>query len=344
LSKTVSSNATAGEKLKHKPKAPAGKAVTEKHKAKKTDVIKLKEGKKTTKVIKKAVPIATNWMKALRLYKSAAGKEKTLQWAYNSLNFIQTSFNAKSVASSTPHIELIRKIQKHFVSAINNNLNKEKLVIDVDSALLEDIKEALSTIKTNKELPKPKVSDVDLNGIVNSHDVAHARFEHIALTGKWRKMIGEPSAPFHIMFYGMPGSGKSTIAIQFAHYLASEGFNVLYVAKEEGISKTIQTKIRSLDAMHKNLDISENPKNLHKYDVVFFDSINELQMKSEDLRKIQKKYPALSTVSILKATKQGKYLGESDFAHIVQAEFKCENGFCKAEKNRFGGNDAVNIF
>jgi predicted ATP-dependent serine protease len=57
----------------------------------------------------------------------------------------------------------------------------------------------------------------------------------------------------------------------------------------------------------------------------------------------KKKKPRTSTIQIFKATKEGKFLGQNDYSHMVQAVFKCEGGMCWAEKNRFGGNEGVKI-
>ena len=85
------------------------------------------------------------------------------------------------------------------------------------------------------------------------------------------------------------------------------------------------------------------PANLNDFDIIIIDSINEMNMQPDDIREIQSKYPKLSTVQIFKATKEGKFLGQSDFAHLCQAELKCFDGKCQAGKNRFGGNGVVGI-
>jgi len=70
---------------------------------------------------------------------------------------------------------------------------------------------------------------------------------------------------------------------------------------------------------------------------------SEMNMTPDDIRKIQETYPNLSTWQIFKATKECKFLGQSDLGHLCQAELVCEDGFCQAHKNRFGGNIRVGI-
>jgi hypothetical protein len=40
---------------------------------------------------------------------------------------------------------------------------------------------------------------------------------------------------------------------------------------------------------------------------------------------------------------EGHFLGLSDFGHLCQAELVCQDSYCQAQKNRFGGNVRVGI-
>jgi predicted ATP-dependent serine protease len=196
-----------------------------------------------------------------------------------------------------------------------------------------------------KGIKKTKLSSLSGLGVVSSTDLAEMNFKSLPFTGKFKDLIGNPTIPFHIMAYGLPGSGKSTLAIQFAKYLAEKhNMKVLYLAKEEGISGTTQEKFIRLNAIHQNIDIAEKmPENLSNYDVLVIDSVNEMNFTPDNIRQIQTKYPRLSTLQLFKATKEGKFLGQSDFAHLCQAEIKCFEGKAQAQKNRFGGNLEVQI-
>ena len=197
-------------------------------------------------------------------------------------------------------------------------------------------------------MEKPKVKPQSLSGlgIVPSTELVKMSFKTLPFEGDWKKLIGNPSVPFHIMFYGMGGSGKSTISVQFAHYLASRhNFKVLFVAKEEGISQTAQEKFKRLNAVHPNVFIDDgtNLNQAFRFDAVVIDSVNEMNLSPNDIRSLQGKSSQTSTIQIFKATKEGKFLGQNDYSHMVQAVFKCEDGMCYAEKNRFGGNEGMKI-
>lgn len=184
--------------------------------------------------------------------------------------------------------------------------------------------------------------------VMSASEIVRAVYYVLELRNLWKKGIGNVSAPFHLLFWGEKGSGKSTLLINFAKYLAKEHkLKVLYVAKEEGTSYTLQEKIKRLRANVDNLYFAENipdNKTLKSFDVLLIDSINSIGMTSEQLEDLKQKHPELSTVVLLMAYKSGDtYKGDSDFGHNAQAVFKVYDGKWKAEKNRFGGSDEVNI-
>lgn len=201
-------------------------------------------------------------------------------------------------------------------------------------------------IKKNNKQPE-KIKGIKLPpGVISSNQLKKMEFETIPFKGEWKNLIGDPSKPFHIMIYGKAGMGKSTQSVLFARYIADDHkFNVLYLAKEEGIGHTIKKKFKRLNAFRDNIYLIENklPNDLSYFDLLIIDSINELKMSPDELSEIQKNNPRLSTWQIFQVKKDGDFRGASEFRHLCQAEFICEEGYCHAEKNRFGGNEWVKI-
>ncbi len=317
---------------------------TKKDTSKKSSQLSLKL--KNTKTKKAVVP---SWLAIIRSFLRFANKERTQTSLRRFLKVLQASFDAKRTADKpTPHIALIREIQDTMVKQINRNISKKKLVIKVSDSFILKLTKVSQSVVVSSKLEKPKVKEESLSGlgIVPSTELVKMNFKTLPFDGDWKTLIGNPSVPFHLMFYGRGGSGKSTLSVQFAHYLASKhNFKVLFVAKEEGISQTAQDKFKRLNAVHPNvfIDDGRNLEHSGKFDAVVLDSVNELNLSPDDIRRLQERSPNTSTIQIFKATKEGKFLGQNDYSHMVQAVFRCEDGVCVAEKNRFGGNETIKI-
>ena len=341
-------------------KKPVKKTTTAPVKSKVTSRKKRATEKKSNKNTFSKAPA---WLVAIRKFISIAGKEYRQKTIRESLAFIQRSFDAKKVKTPTPHIDLIKAIQLTLVTSVNDQIGKDKIKVVANSALVEKCRKVSRqyTIRKTKQLATKKSvavktlaglkkNDENLEslsglGVIKSTDLPGMHFKSLAFDGKFKDLIGMPTQPFHIMVYGLPGSGKSTLAIKFAKYLAeNHNLKILFLAKEEGISGTTQEKFLRLNAVNSNIDIAERmPSDLINYDVLMIDSVNEMNFTPDDIRHIQTKYPKLSTLQLFKATKEGKFLGASDFAHLCQAEIKCFDGKAQAQKNRFGGNLEIEI-
>lgn len=181
------------------------------------------------------------------------------------------------------------------------------------------------------------------NDDLNSLSLLNKNFTVLNLGGKWGDFVGKPSKNFKMMVYGMPGNGKSTFSILFAAYLSKQkGMKVLYVASEEKLGYTFKEKLMRLDAANSNLWISEDieGKDFSQYDVVFLDSINDLNMTSDDLNKLPKN---VAYVCVVQCTKDGSYKGDQGLAHDCDIVIKVESMKATKEKNRFGGGVVFDV-
>ena len=178
-------------------------------------------------------------------------------------------------------------------------------------------------------------SIADTEGVISSNDLINADFDSIGFTGRWESFFGCPSSKFKFMVYGTAGSGKSTFCLQLAKYLSKDlGKKVLYVASEEKFGYTLKEKIERLNVANSNFFIAESlPLDLSKYDVIFFDSVNDMQIEADELEEISN---GKATVSIFQCTKEGVYKGGQAFAHNADVVVRVENMTAKTEKNRFG--------
>lgn len=195
-------------------------------------------------------------------------------------------------------------------------------------------------LKASEQVLKGLHGIVDVNfesgDVVNSTTIEGKNFDTLDFHGRWEGFFGKPSPDFKFMFYGKPGNGKSTFALQFAGYLSKElGKSVLYVANEEGFGYTLQEKVKRLNVANSNLYLCDSvPEDLSQFDVVFLDSVNNLGLEPEDLKAMPS---GKAYVYIFQTTKDGNYMGKQEFAHDVDTVVRVENMNAYKDKNRYGG-------
>jgi DNA repair protein RadA/Sms len=170
---------------------------------------------------------------------------------------------------------------------------------------------------------------------------------------------------------GEPGVGKSTLMLQIANSLASQGLVVLYVCGEESAEQT-SLRAKRLQIDHQNLYLlSETSFSAIKTqidqiqpDVAIVDSV-QIVYKSEipsapgsvvQVREIATEFMHLAkghgitTFLIGHVTKSGELAGPRVLEHLVDTVLDFEgdrqHGFrlLRAIKNRFGATDEIAIF
>lgn len=179
--------------------------------------------------------------------------------------------------------------------------------------------------------------------VVNSEDLLKMEFETIGLQGKYRQLIGDPSVGFTAMVYGLPKSGKSTLCLDFANYLAVHHGKVLYCAIEEGFGYTLKEKIERLKADHPNLFLTDQvPENLGDYNFVFIDSVSKAGMDITEIDRLHKSFPQVSFIFIYHTTKEGKFKGVNSHAHEVDVIIQVEKGVASST-GRFSAGGRLEI-
>jgi deoxyadenosine/deoxycytidine kinase len=169
--------------------------------------------------------------------------------------------------------------------------------------------------------------DDDNGMIVSSGELLAMDFQTIGLQGRYKELIGDPSVGFTAMVYGLPKSGKSTMCLDFANYLAANHGKVLYCAIEEGFGYTLKEKIERLKAHHSNLYITDRvPENLNDFHFVFIDSVSKAGMDVNDIDSLRKMHPVVSFIFIYHTTKEGKFKGVNEHAHEVDVIVQVEKG------------------
>jgi len=166
------------------------------------------------------------------------------------------------------------------------------------------------------------------NGMIVSSGELHAMdFQTSGQQGKYRELIGDPCVGFTAMVYGLPKSGKSTMCLDFANYLASLHGKVLYCAIEEGFGYTLKEKVERLKAHHSNLYITDRvPENQNDFQFVFIDSVSKAGMDVNAIDQLRKMHPDTSFIFIYHTTKEGHFKGVNEHAHEVDVIIQVEKG------------------
>jgi hypothetical protein len=185
--------------------------------------------------------------------------------------------------------------------------------------------------------------DDDNGMIVSSGELLAMDFQTIGLQGKYKELIGDPSVGFTAMVYGLPKSGKSTMCLDFANYLAAHHGKVLFCAVEEGFGYTLKEKIERLKAHHSKLYITDRvPENISDFDFVFIDSVSKAGMDVNDIDQIRKLHPNTSFIFIYHTTKEGKFKGVNEHAHEVDVIVQVDKGKATST-GRFNAGGSMDI-
>lgn len=296
----------------------------------------------------------------IKQYIGIHGKKDVKDKAKALLNRIEKAILSGKIPETCPYWNEIHEIKSSLESYIGNKSKAPAINENTLNGIMSWIAKRQQKKKVSKYLQKIYEAERGLKGVENeekptlnsnpepvvitSTKLAGMNFETIGLKGKYRDLIGDPSVGFSAMVFGLPKSGKSTLCIDFAKYLAENHGKVLYVAIEEGFGYTLKEKFERLRAIHPNLVIAEKlPEDLTPYQFVFIDSVSKAGLTSLDLTKLRKDNSKTAFIFIFHTTKEGNFRGKQDFAHDVDVIIEVENGIAKAN-GRFGVGGQVPIF
>lgn len=268
----------------------------------------------------------------IKQYISLHGKKNVKEKAQALLAKIKKAVDKHKVTKDDPYADRLQKL----FNSLNDYIQGNSTVPQISKSELNGLMGLVGYCE--KKSP-------DLNGfeeeegnpeVIRSTELAGMEFETISLQGKYRELIGDPSVGFSAMVYGLPKSGKSTLCIDFAKYLAQNHGKVLYCAIEEKFGYTLKEKIERLRATHPNLYVAETvPEDLSDYDFVFIDSVSRAGFDLDILRQLRQDNPKTAFIFIYHTTKEGNFRGKNENAHEVDVIIEVANGKAKGN-GRFG--------
>lgn len=295
----------------------------------------------------------------IKQYISIHGKKDVKEKAKALLNRIEKAIRMGKIPDTCPYWNEIQEIKSSLESYLGNKTKTPVISENTLNGITSWVARQHQKKKVAKYLQKIYETErglrgVDTEGETNSNEVPEPKvissstlvkmdFETIGLKGKYKDLIGDPSVGFLAMVFGLPKSGKSTLCIDLARYLAENHGKVLYVAIEEKFGYTLKEKFERLNAIHPNLVIAERlPEDLSPFQFVFIDSVSKAGLTTDDLTRLHKENPKTAFIFIFHTTKEGNFRGKQDFAHDVDVIIEVENGVAKAN-GRFGVGGRIDI-
>lgn len=210
-------------------------------------------------------------------------------------------------------------------------------------------KEHAINTKQLDELETPILEPLRLKEFTGD-ELIQKEFECLAFEGKFLELIGKPSRVFSGIIWGMPKGGKSNFALRFADYLQEYFGQVLYVAAEEGESVTLQEKFKDIDGSKVTVIETRDRDKIRaflqqrqEFGFIFIDSINNAGIDNDFLELLKEENKNRSFISIVQATKSGKFKGDQALTHNCDFIITVDKGVA-SHQGRFNIASEINIF
>lgn len=166
-----------------------------------------------------------------------------------------------------------------------------------------------------------------------------------------------PNERVKAILYGLPGSGKSSLLLQFADRISNKKDRSLLISYEEGAkSATLRKRVKQYNIKNANILFPEIERNAHavikkieetRAKHVFIDSINKAKLKPHDCDMIAERVPGFC-IFIHQSTKKGEYKGDSAYLHDCDVEIQAlriseSKAIAITGKNRYGSSGAQKV-
>lgn len=284
----------------------------------------------------------------IKRYIAMQGKVITKEKAEKLLTFLEKALHKKEIPGNDPYFEQVTRLKAY----LNEYLKRKNIPdgLKIQNATLNGWQEALNGCgcghsKSLTGLAGLQQGNVPSDAIMSSTDFSEIKFSTLGFKDKWYDLVGDPSANFSAMIYGKPKLGKSHLAAAFAGYLARNFGPVLYVAREESLNHTLQTKLNNKDVKHPQLFLTGAlPDDLTPYMFIILDSVTALGLKPKDLQLLRDRYPDKSFIFIFQTTKEGNFRGENAFQHDVDIVIEVPEKGKAVQMGRFNQGGEMNIF
>ncbi|MDP1800839.1 MAG: hypothetical protein Q8L81_05775 [Bacteroidota bacterium] len=288
----------------------------------------------------------------IKAFVSLSGKEITKHKAKNLLDRVKKALASKIVNAQDRYYKEVKTV----INSLEGFLSKQGVrSLSIRESQLNGLQIALQGCGCEELkglvniIAAPRQSSPKDDGVMTVQEARKAQFRSVPLTGEWLKLIGKMCLPTSFLVYGLGGSGKTSFVLLFTQYLASIGYKILYVAREQYNTPTFTELLNRL-----NIDVGNNfqivkdlkvlnPKN---FDFIVLDSKDDMEIGLAEFVTLKEKYSHQSFILISQATKDGNFTGNGRWRNVVDVMLYAEKGILKSgiDKNRWGGSAELQIF
>lgn len=225
----------------------------------------------------------------------------------------------------------------------NARLNLSEINLQIRQ--LNQLSASINTMVEQQQITRKSKSVKVHNQVLSSDEYRNIEVESITLTKNtvWKYLLGNPRKNFQLALSGDPGSGKSTFAVKLAEYFNRNHGQSIYInAEQRGVNKDFQDMINrynttfKIDTWIKERKLEELATLSNRFDLVVLDSIQDMDIDVNGLKRLAELAPNTAFVSILHNTKDGRYKGSSHFAHYADIHIEMVDLVAHVKKSRCG--------
>lgn len=256
-------------------------------------------------------------------------------------------------SSDKEHVEDLSNLEsfKNVLKDAQKRVKSKELEINEEEKVLSALpefelltEEKIKEIEENIKLPKYALPEIRLNDAketMSLSELQRKQFKTLNFTGEWQKLIGKPEQNFSIMIYGQSGHGKSHLGVRLSEYLANNFGNVLFNSSEEGVSLSLQEKLKNLNSDNFRISNFKDFESIKKHlkqsrsRFIVIDSVNHMSLTAEQVEELKKLDITRGFITIHQVTKNGEFKGNNEFLHNCDVEIVVTDRVALVKKNRY---------
>lgn len=256
-------------------------------------------------------------------------------------------------SSDKEHVEDLSNLEsfKNVLKDAQKRVKSKELEINEEEKILSTLpefelltEEKIKEIEENIKLPKYALPEIRLNDAketMSLSELQRKQFKTLNFTGEWQRLIGKPEQNFSIMIYGQSGHGKSHLGVRLSEYLANNFGNVLFNSSEEGVSLSLQEKLKNLNSDNFRISNFKDFESIKKHlkqsrsRFIVIDSVNHMSLTAEQVEELKKLDITRGFITIHQVTKNGEFKGNNEFLHNCDVEIVVTDRVALVKKNRY---------